>query len=77
MQNGFRDIATRMHNAAENFIGSVVEQFGTTRPQAEKVLRVFRKAKAVKLDPIMGRYELRHGGFWESDVIQRAIELKE
>ena len=68
----------RMENARTEFIASVVEQFGSTEAEAEHVLRVFRAAKVAKLDVAMGRYELRHGAFWEADVIARAIatELK-
>lgn len=77
MKQAFRDIAQRIENAATEFIGSVREQFGTTEAEAEKVLRVFCKCKAVKLDVAGGRYRLTHGGFWESDVIRRAIELAE
>ena len=77
MKQAFRDIAQRIENAAAEFIESVREQFGTTTAEAEKVLRVFRKTKAVKLDPVGGRYRLTHGAFWESEVIRRAIEWKE
>ena len=75
MRNGFRDMAQRIENAQANFIDNVCEQFGTTKPQAEKVLAVFKKAKAVKLDAVGGRYNLTHGAYWECDVIQRAIDL--
>ncbi len=70
---GTRDIARRIVNAENGFIENVMEQFGTTEAEAVKVLIVFRKAKAVKLDVSMGRYDLTHGAFWEAPVIRRAI----
>lgn len=72
-----QDMFTRIDNAHNSFIENLMEQFDLTAPQAEKVLRVYQKAKAVKLDPIGGRYMLTHGGFWEADVIKRAIDLDE
>ena len=71
----FEDMAQRIVNAGDGFCRDVVEQFGVTAEQAEKVLTVFRKAKAVKLNVTMGRYDLTHGAYWEQEVIQRAIEL--
>ena len=73
MKNEFKDIARRIENAHNDFIANVVEQFNVTTEDAEKVLRVFKKAKAVKLAVGIGRYELTHGAFWEKDVIHRAI----
>lgn len=75
MKTGFKDIATRINNAADSFVADVCEQFGTSKEDAEKVLRVFREYKAVKLDAVGGRYILTHGAYWESDVIKRAIKL--
>lgn len=77
MKAEFRDICTRLENADEHFIGLVCETFGKTTAEAEKVLRVFRKAKAVKRAVGIGRWELAHGAFWEAEVIDRAIALEE
>lgn len=77
MKQGFKDIAQRLANADQNFVDNVVETFGTTVAEAEKVLRVFKKAKAVKRNVAMGRYDLTHGAFWEADVIARTLQVVE
>ena len=71
--NGTKEIAIRIENARTDFITSIVEQFNTTPVEAEKVLTVFKNVKAVKLDPVMGRYNLKCGAFWNIDVINNAI----
>lgn len=73
MKQGFKNVATRIDSAHDEFVSNVVEQFGCTQAEAEKVLQVYRKAKAVRLDAVSGVYRLTHGAFWEADVIHRAI----
>lgn len=75
--SSFQDMAQREVNAGDNFVQLVCEQFNTTPEEAEKVLRVFRKAKAVMLNRAMGRYDLTHGAFWNKTVIRRAIAAEE
>lgn len=77
MRDSFQAMAQREINAGNSFVASVIEAFGTTREQAEKVLLVFRKAKAVKLQRAIGVYNLTHGAFWDRDVIERAIATAE
>lgn len=68
------NMAIRIENAARAFKDNLVSQFGLSNSQAEKVLGVFIRIKAIKLDAIGGVYRLKHGAFWDKDVIQRAIE---
>ena len=75
MKQSFRDMAQRIFNADAEFVDSVKEQFGFTDKQANKILTVYIKVKAVKLDPIGGRYNLTHGSFWEAEPMRRAIDL--
>ena len=70
-----RDMAIRQQNAIDNFIANVREQFGFTEREAETILNMYRKAKAVRLDWAMGRYSLTHGAFWERAPMERALEL--
>lgn len=77
MRQGFQDIAQRLVNGDNQFLDNLREQFGTTTEQGEKVLRVFRKCKAVKREVASGRWVLTHGAFWDSAVVQRAIETSE
>lgn len=73
MKTAMHDIAIRMDNAHIGFIANVQEQFGFTAQEAETILHVFIKAKAVKLNVAMGRYDLKHGAFWDKDVMLRAL----
>ena len=69
----FEDMAQRIVNAENSFIDDVVEQFGTTVAEAEKVLTVFLKHKLVKIDPVGGQCHLKTGAAWEAKVIANAI----
>ena len=68
-----KGFATREHNAVVRFIDSVVEQFGFSVDEAEKILSVFRKLKIVKIDAVVGQYNLKHGAFWDREVMERAL----
>jgi hypothetical protein len=72
-KNAYKDMAVRITNAENRFIDWAVEISGCSITQAEKVLKVYKKAKAVKIDKIGGQFRLTHGGFAEPDVIWRAI----
>jgi len=71
--NGTKQMATRIVNAEESFISSVMDQFDKTYEESEKVLAVFKKAKAVRIDPVGGQFRLTSGLFWEADVINNAL----
>lgn len=73
IHEGMKPMFIRMDNAYNEFVESVMEQFGKTEAEAAHVLKVFKKAKTVKYDAAMGRYNLTHGAFWEADVIDRAL----
>lgn len=60
-------------NSTDSFLQSVMEQFNKTHDEAKKVLREYKKHKIVKFDACNGEIKLRHGAFWELDVINRAI----
>ncbi len=70
------DRETRINNAHEQFYEEVQEQFHKTRAEAEHVLSVFRKAKAVKLDAASGRFRLTHGAYWELGAINNALAIQ-
>jgi len=75
MKKQFEPIADRISQARIEFVGSVMEQFNKTQDEANKVLDVFIKVKAVKLNVAMGRYDLTHGAYWETAVIDNALSL--
>lgn len=72
---GLKEVAQRIVNAEQNFIGVVREITGCSEADALKVLKTFRKLKVVKLDAVGGRYSVKHGIYLESDVLRNAINL--
>ena len=70
---GTKDIAQRIVNAEDSFVDSVMEQFGKTKEEAEKVLSVFKEVKAVKIDPILGAFKMTSGLYWDAEVIDNAV----
>jgi hypothetical protein len=72
-----KPVFNRMEMAQTSFIADVMEQFGFTQTEAEKILRVYRKLKVMKLDVAMGRYNLVHGAFWEKAPMLAALAVVE
>jgi len=72
---GTRAIAQRIENAENKFVEFAMESAGLTREQAVKALESYKKAKAIKIDPIGGQFSFKHGGFAEADVLRRAAGL--
>lgn len=64
----------RISNATDGFINLCAEM-GFTRDEAIKILNVYQKAKAVKLNIAMGRYDFKHGAFVDVEVMKRALEV--
>ncbi|RPJ25228.1 MAG: hypothetical protein EHM33_15250 [Chloroflexi bacterium] len=70
-----KDMFTRIENGQNTFISDIVEQFGYTTEQAEKIFNLYRREKIIKLDTGSGRYILSHGAFWDKEVMARALAL--
>lgn len=70
-----RDIAQRIINAENNFIETVMG-FGFTREQGRHVLMAYRLLKVVKLEANIGRYTVKHGAFWDIEVLQKALRIE-
>jgi hypothetical protein len=73
MHKAFQDIAQRLVNAEENFIGSLMEFGGITRAEATRVFDLYRREKFIKRDAVGGVYNVKHGAFLDRDVIRRAL----
>lgn len=69
---GTRAIAQRIVNAENDFVQLIMEK-GFTREEANKAMRTMLKLKVAKLDPVGGRISMKHGAFWESDVLRNAV----
>lgn len=73
--NGISDMMIRQQNGINSFLTSVQEQFGKTEAEAIHIYNVFLGEKIVKIDPVMGQFEISHGAFWDRDVMDRALTL--
>lgn len=72
---GTKGLAQRAVNSEQWLIETLEELGGLKRDEAVKAAKYFLKHKLVKLDPIGGRGQFKHGAFLEKDVIQRAATL--
>jgi hypothetical protein len=70
-----RDIATRMENAATNMIESLMELGEIDSAAATKVYNLYRRHKLIKLNAVLGRYDVNHGAYLDRDTIRRAVVL--
>jgi N-acetylglucosamine-6-phosphate deacetylase len=75
MTSPFEAIAQRIVNAEENFAQTLVENYGLTKAEAFKAMATLRKARAIKVDPVMGRMIIKHGAYMDAAVIRRAVEF--
>lgn len=73
MTNAYREIATRIVNAEESFVGYVTTAIGCTSDEANRVLGYYRKHKLVKVDAVSGTWAVKHGGFLDVDVLRNAV----
>jgi hypothetical protein len=73
IMQGIEPILQRKENAKQRFIEDIIEQFGKTKEEAEKVLAVYLSRKVVKLDGISGQFELKSGALWEKNTIDFVI----
>lgn len=72
MSAGAAVLAQRQQLAAGRFVDAVREQFGLSAIDAGNALRAMLQAKLVRLDPIVGQFQLRDGRAWDADVMRRA-----
>lgn len=73
----YKNMMARYASGEKRFIDSVIDQFGFTQKEAEIILVVFKKVKAVKISHHIGQFTLTHGAFWDREVMQRAIDNKD
>lgn len=69
---GILPMLQRQAAAADRFVDAVREQFGLPERAARAALQALLRAKLIKLDPIVGQFQLRDGRAWSADVMQRA-----
>lgn len=71
--NPFKAIARRLENADQNFLELLQTMHGFDRHQAVKIFDTYRKLKCIKLDGVGGRWSVKHGGFLDRGVCERAL----
>jgi hypothetical protein len=71
--NHLKAIAQRLVNADTHFIAMLSELHGFSEADATKIFETYRKLKCIKLDSYMGRWNVKHGGFLDRDVCERAL----
>lgn len=72
---GVWKVAQRMINAENNFVQMIMEK-GFSRDEATRAMRTMLRLKVAKLDPVIGRILVKHGGYLDSDAIRRAIDYR-
>jgi hypothetical protein len=72
MKPGLQAVAERMIDAQKNMVATIAQIAGLTDAEAQAAFFTLHKAKALKLDPIGGRYTVTHGAFMDADVLRRA-----
>lgn len=72
---GTRDLGRRLADCEVNFADRVALAIGGTREDGFKVLRVYIKAKAVKRDLTNRTFTVKHGAFWDVEVLRRALAM--
>lgn len=77
MQQSFKDIAQRIENAHTRFLTCAMELGELTEAQAEKVMRLYSKAKVLKFHPTCGDFSIIHGVYLDKQVLQNTAALNE
>lgn len=75
MRKSFEAMAQRAVNAENAFVVELIRAGGISETDAVKVMNLYLKEKIAKLDYGIGRINVKHGAFWERDVIRRAANL--
>jgi hypothetical protein len=70
---GTKDIAIRWNNAEKRFVEFTMETINCTEDDGYKILFVYKKHKVIKIDAIVGQFNLKHGVFAEAKVLQNAL----
>ncbi len=73
MKTGLKSMAVRTVQAEENFISNVCQIAEISKADGEKVLRVYRKLKLVKMDAVNGVLSVKHGAFLDALTIKNAV----
>ena len=71
--NGNKATAHRIEAAKTNFDEIIMNITGCKRKTAIKVTGYYLKHKIAKLDPVVGKINVKHGAFLDEDTLRNAI----
>jgi len=77
IEQGLRNVATRMDNAEAAFLETLMTFGEILRPEAVQVLALYRKHRLVKMDAVGGTISVKHGSFLDRETIRHALVLSE
>jgi hypothetical protein len=69
----FRSVAQRVVNAENDFIEVLMNLGGISHADAAKAMGTMLRLKVAKLDPGIGRINVKNGAYLDRDVIRRAV----
>lgn len=75
MKDSIEILYNGIDRAHDSFIECVMRDIDCTKSEAEKVFKLYRREKILKLDAILGQFTVTHGEFLMPDVLQRAVDL--
>jgi hypothetical protein len=67
-------IATRMQNAYDGLVTNLVELGGINDVEAGMVADLYIRKRLVRLDMVGGRYNVKHGAYFDRAVILNALD---
>ena len=72
--DSYKAMAQRMETARAGFLETLMNCGGIGKPEAEKVLAFYFKAKIIKTEYAVSRMTVKHGAFLDRETILRALE---
>ena len=73
--NSYEAIATRQVNGFNKLVDALVVAGNLNEDVAVKVANLYLDEKIAKLDIGVGSFKIKHGAFFDVDVIERAVEM--
>lgn len=75
LTNAYRDIATRIVNAETDFAETIATLGNVDMTVARKITTLYLKKKLAKLDPVIGRVNVKHGAYLDPQAIANAAKM--
>lgn len=72
---GTKAIASRIVNAENNFVETLMNCGHISKDDAFKVMAFYLKNKLAKLDPVIGRISVKHGAYLDARAINNAVKM--